>query len=472
MVIGGGPGGYTAAEEAASRFGLRTALIEAENLGGTCLNRGCIPTKTLLHTAGFFSAIREQGARMGLRGYETLDYDMRNLQVRKNEVIETLRQGIRLSLQKAKVDVYQGRGQIIDRGKVRLIFGEDQVRGCTQEELETDKILIASGMRPFLPPIPGIENRGVVTSDQLLDNEKKIDSLIIIGGGVIGLEFAFLYRELGTVVTVIEALDDFLSPFDRELSRSIKQQMKKKGISCHTSAPVRRIEKDPSGNPSLRVHFSEKGRDQEIDGEMVLVAAGRKPFWRDLLVGDADGHPVELAQTDKGYLRVDQSFETSVPGIYAAGDVIGRMELAHAAAAEGRAAVACMQGKKPDIDLYFVPSVVYTDPEIAQVGLTVKQAREKGLTAREAKYLMGANGKSVLTMQDRSFIKLVYEEGSQKILGASMMCAHASDLISQIAQALVAGTTLTRLAGVIFPHPSFAEAIGEACHQAESSSHA
>ncbi len=387
-VIGGGPGGYESALKAAC-LGMKTVLIERDALGGTCLNRGCIPTKTLLHGA---EAYRQAAAAFSVPAPETL---FPSLADHKDQVVSQLREGIRSLLKTAKVEFIQDHASILAPGLLKV--GEQQ--------RSARHILIATGSRPALPPIPGRDLPGVLTSDGLLSCREPIRSLTIIGGGVIGMEFASIYSSLGCSVTVIEAMERILPTMDREFSQNLK------------------IAED--AQPRLRSIFSEKG-----------------------------------------FIRVDDRFETPVPGIYAIGDVTGGIQLAHAAAAQGKWAVSAMCDSPPPgnvlPDLNFIPSCVYTDPEIASVGLTLDEAKKQGLNPKSLKYPMSANGKSVLTGQERGFIKIVVSRDTERILGAQMMCARASDMISFFTEALTCGLTISDLKKTIFPHPTFSEGIGEA----------
>ncbi|MGI6178250.1 MAG: dihydrolipoyl dehydrogenase [Eubacterium sp.] len=455
VIIGGGPGGYETAGEAFGRYGMKTCLIEERDLGGTCLNRGCIPTKTLLHTSELLYAAKTQGARIGLTGYDGLGYDMAALKARKDEVIVELRNGIAKSLKKPGIDILKGHAEIVDNNTIRVKTAEGA------SEIKADKILIATGASPFVPPIKGADLPGVVTSEELLDNSEKLGSIVIVGGGVIGLEFACMYNELGTRVTIVEALDRLLAPLGKTISQSVKMQMKKIGVDVHLYSKVTEITgKGGSGTDGLTVKFEEKGAEHSVTGDIVLMAVGRHPNVDGLIAPDASDEIKNLSMK-RGFIKVDEKYMTSARGVYAIGDVIGGIQLAHMATAEGRSALAYMNGVTPSIDMKNVPSVVYMSPEIAVVGLTEEEAREAGFDAASAKYPMGANGKTVLSLEDRSFMNIVFDKNGGKVLGAQLMCARASDMISQIASSMRRGETVADIASTIFPHPSFSEAIGE-----------
>ena len=444
MVIGAGPGGYEAAFEAAD-LGMKTALVEKEETGGTCLNRGCIPTKALLHAAELYRSMKEAEAA-GVCAKEIL-YDPRKMQQRKREVVLQLRKGIEDTAKRKKVELIRGTGTVCGEGRV-------SVRTAAEERLLTaDRILIATGSRPIRPPIEGISLPGVVTSDELLEYEEPVGSLVIIGGGVIGVEFAALYQALGTQVTVIEAMPQLLPNLDRELAQSLKMLMKKRGIAVCTGARVEAIRQRESGGLVCE-YTADKPDTAEADA--VLVCVGRRPYTEGLF---AEGFRPDM---DRGCIRVNERYETSLPGVYAIGDVTGGIMLAHAAAAEGRNAARIMAGRAEAADMRWIPSCIYTEPEIACVGMTADEAKAAGIDADSRKVPMGANGRTVIAGGERGYIRVVSERETGRILGAQMMCARATDLISEFTQALSAGLTVGDLARVIRPHPTFSEAISDA----------
>lgn len=446
IVIGGGPGGYVPALHAAGA-GMKTVVIEKTALGGTCLNRGCIPTKTLLHTAELYRQM-QSAAGLGIEVRE-ISLSMETLMGRKDQVVSELTKGIAAALKKAKVTMIAG---------TACVTGEHEVtvQGESGEELYTAKnILLATGSVPSRIPIPGVELPGVYNSDDLLNAEGQLsfDRLIIIGGGVIGMEFASVYQALGVQVTVIEVLDRLLANLDKEIGQSVKMLMKKRGVEIHTGARVLRIEKSGDG---LTCTYLEKDKEVQSTADAILVAVGRRPY--------SDGlFPADFAvETERGRILVNENFQTSVESIYAVGDVIGGIQLAHTASAEGLHAVAHMAGKTAPVRLDLVPSCVYTDPEIASVGLTADEAKEKGIAAASVKYPMSANGKSLLSNQERGFIKVLYQAETHVVLGAQLMCARATDMISIFTTAIANGLTVEEMRGAMYPHPTFSEGIGEA----------
>lgn len=449
-IIGAGPGGYEAAIEAAKK-GMQVALVENRELGGTCLNRGCIPTKTILHTAQLYHEL-ESGPSMGLTVGEKA-FDMAGIQTRKEAVLEQLREGIASLMKINKVKVYQGTGVILDPTHVKV-----EVKGGDCKVLETRHILIATGSIPAVPPIPGVELPGVLTSDQLLSKKDTFEHLMVIGGGVIGMEFASIYSFLGRKVTVIETLDRILANMDKEISQNLKMILKKRNVEIYTGASVEEIARAEGGG--LICRYKEREKNCEIQADGILMATGRKAYTLGLITEES-APEIRGIRMERGCIVTDDSYETSVPGIYAIGDVIGGIQLAHMATAQGRNAVAHMAGGIPSINTAVVPNCVYTNPEIATVGISGDEAKTWGRDVIIKKYVMTANGKSILSLQERGFIKVVADTQSHKILGAQMMCARATDMISQFGVAIANGLTLEDMGNAIFPHPTFSEGISE-----------
>ncbi|MCD8021545.1 MAG: dihydrolipoyl dehydrogenase [Lachnospiraceae bacterium] len=458
IIIGAGPGGYEAAFEAA-HLGLHTALIEKDSLGGTCLNRGCIPTKALIHTAGLYDEIR-QSSRFGISsGMPGLH--MREVQRYKSDTIAALQKGIATRLKSAKVDVFKGIGTLSASSPTAVtdnFLHDVQVVSVDGSSviLKAHNILLATGSTPSVPPIPGCNLPGVLTSDELLSYDgEPFETLLIIGGGVIGVEFAGIWQSFGTKIIILEALPSLLANLDRELGQSLKLSMKKRGAEIHTGAPVHSLTETENG---ICCSYLEKVKPQAVTAQAVLIATGRRPYTESLF---AEGC---APATERGCIQTDDHYETSIPGIYAIGDVIGQIQLAHAAAAQGRRAVRYIARADDCTTPFLIPSCVYTTPEIASVGMTLDEAKAKGIPAAGNKVLSSANGKSVLTLQERGFVKVIYEEDSHVILGAQLLCARATDMISEFTVAIQNHLTLEELAEVVHPHPSFSEMIGEAVH--------
>lgn len=441
IVIGAGPGGYTAAIRA-SQLGMRVALVENRELGGTCLNRGCIPTKTFLHTANLLRELNKCDT-LGIR-VEGVSVDIGRIYARKDEVVAQLRGGIEALLKANKVELIQGTALISDQGAVSV----------DGRKLTAENLLIAVGSKPARLPIPGLELPGVMTSDEFLaDAGTPIRRLTIIGGGVIGVEFATIYQALGCEVTILEAMERILPGMDREISQNLAMILKKRGVKINTGARVQEVTKADV----LCCTYTVKDVQQTVEADRVLVSIGRVANTEHLL---ADGVDLHL---DRGEIPVDTNFETCVKGIYAVGDVIkGGVRLAHAATAQGFAAVAHMCGQNPPTNLSVVPACIYTDPEIACVGITAEEAKAAGIPVKTGKFLMSANGKSMIELADRGFVKLVCHAQTGVILGAQLMCSRATDLIAGISSAVVSRMTAEQLVSAIYPHPTFSEAIWEA----------
>ena len=446
IVIGAGPGGYTAALRAAA-LGLHTAVVECSEVGGTCLNRGCIPTKTLLHASQVYRDAVD-GAAMGVHAAGAT-FDMGEIFAYKRGVSEKLRSGIHGLLKSAKVDLIGGVGRIAAPGEVDVTAADGTVNRYT-----TERILIATGSVNVRPPIPGLDLPGVMTSDELLEGcDRLYDSLIIIGGGVIGVEFATFYRNLGCAVTLVEGMDRLLPNMDRELGQNLQQIMKKQGVEVLTNAMVQSLEETENG---LAVHVVQKGAEKTVAGEKVLCAIGRRAYWDGVF---ADGLTPEVRGKS---LQVDENFQTSIPGVYAIGDASSAVQLAHVAAAQGTACVERMCGVQDHIDLNVIPSCIYSAPEIAVVGITEAEAKEQGIPAVSGKCTLFSNARTIIEDPGRCFMKLVARSDTREIIGAQLMCQHASDMISQLSTAMVNHLTARQLLSVMRPHPSFEEALSEA----------
>ena len=446
IVIGAGPGGYTAALRAAA-LGLHTAVVECREVGGTCLNRGCIPTKTLLHASQVYRDAVD-GAVMGVHAAGAT-FNMEEIFAFKRSVSEKLRGGIHSLLKSAKVDLIEGVGRIAAPGEVDVTAADGGVTRYTAE-----RILIATGSVNVRPPIPGLELPGVMTSDELLEGSDQLyDSLVIIGGGVIGVEFATFYRNLGCAVTLVEGMDRLLPNMDRELGQNLQQILKKQGVEVLTNAMVQSLEQTGGG---LSVHLLQKGAEKTVTGEKVLCAIGRRAYWDGVF---AEG----MIPACRGKsLLVDENYRTSIPGVYAIGDASSVVQLAHVAAAQGTACVERMCGVADHVDLNVIPSCIYSTPEIAVVGVTEAEAKEQGIPAVVGKCTMFGNARTVIEDPGRCFMKLVAHAETHEILGAALMCQHASDMISQISAAMVNQQTVEDLRRVMRPHPSFEEAMTEA----------
>ena len=420
LIIGGGPGGCAAALRAA-KGGLSVALFEPRQVGGTCLNRGCIPTKALLH-----------GAKPGC--------DWSQLAAEKESVVATLRSGMEKQLKAAKVEVIPAQA---------VITGPNTARTADGTLWEGRSILVSVGSLPAPLPIPGMDLPGVSNSDGLLDDIRPRDHLLIIGGGVIGVELAWVWASAGCRVTIVEALDRLIANLDRELSQSLTMELKKAGVTVYTGASVAEIQPGPT------VRFTHKGEEHTLAADTVLVAAGRKPATAGLFDGVSPA-------MDRGFLTVDERFRTSIPSIYAIGDAIGGAMLAHKAEAEGRAVADLLLGRAPVRGTAPIPSCVYTSPELAQVGLTADQAKAGGVPVVTGKCVLGGNARTLIEGGKRGFVKLVFHQETRALLGACLCCCRATDLISELTLAVSLGLTAEQLLRPVRPHPTFAEAVSQA----------
>lgn len=449
MVIGAGPGGYVAAIRAA-KLGLHVAVVEEDRAGGTCLNRGCIPAKAMIHAAETYRSAREAD-RFGVEtGRVSFDYG--KILAYKEETTDALVQGVEQLLAGNGVDRLAGKGTLLAEKKVRVATEEKE------EVYAADHIILAAGSKPLLLPIPGMDLPGVLTSDGLFRLQECPESLAIIGGGVISVEFATAFAGFGTKVTILEALPRLVPNLDKEISQNLKMILKKRGVDIHTSASVQEVAEE-DGRYVLR--FTEKEQKREVSARYVLCAVGRVPNTEGLFAEDA------LPDMERGRVLVDEKFETSIPGVYAIGDLIFGMQLAHTASAQGTVVAEHLAGKSASVDLSVVPSCVYTDPEIASVGLTEEDAKEQGIPVRVGKFIMSANGKSLISKEERGFVKILAAEESGVILGAQMMCARATDMIGELATAVANGLTAKRLLRGMRAHPTYNEGIGEALEELE-----
>lgn len=440
IVIGGGPGGYVAAIRA-SQLGMRTALVERDAVGGTCLNRGCIPTKTLLQSAFLYQEMKDC-AVFGLKAGE-VDFDYNAMHARKGQVVDQLRKGIEGLLKGNRVELITGSAVIEGPSRVRV---GDAVH-------EGRHILIATGAKPALPPVPGLDLPGVITSDGLLNDPVFYPRLTIIGGGVIGMEFASLFSALGASVTVLETMDRILPTLDKEIAQNLSMLLKKRGVTLCTGARVEQVERTSEG---MTCTYTAKEKMGRVSADAVLVSTGRRPNTDGLCAAGVD------LGLERGAIPVKEDFETCIPGIYAIGDVVkGNIQLAHVASAQGINAVSLMAGKHPPMDLSAIPACVYTEPEIACVGRTEAECREEGLPVKTTKYLMSGNGRSIIVNAGRGFMKVVFHAETGVVLGAQLMCQRATDLVGELTAAVSGRRTLEELAGLVRAHPTFAEGISE-----------
>ena len=433
IVIGGGPAGYTGAIYAAQN-GMKTAVIEKDQMGGTCLNRGCIPTKSLLHTAEEIRSWRNSEIFLN-----EPEFDIHALYDKTEKVISQLRNGVETLIKANGIDLIRGNAFIKD-AKTVTTGGEKHT---------ADRILIAAGSVPTKLNIEGIDLEGVISSDDLFaDLPEKIAKLVIVGGGVIGCEIASVYSELGSEVTILEYMPNLLPQMDKDIGKNLQVILKKRGVKIQCGAQVTGFFKEED---QLQCRYTVKGKENTAEADMILVCTGRRANAAGLF---DESLGIEV---NRGIVT-DENYETAVKGIYAAGDIrSGSIMLAHAASAEAVNAVAHMLQKKPPVCTDVIPACVYTSPEIAVCGLSEEAAKEKGIDVRSRKVTLFSNARTMIAEADRSFIKIVYDENGQ-LLGAALMCERASDLINEYSAAINGGLDIHQMASVIRPHPSFSEA--------------
>lgn len=418
IIIGAGPGGYETAVAAAKR-GIEVTLINKGPLGGTCLNAGCIPTKTFIACKSLEEA-----------------------RARKTEVLETLRSGIAGLLSDKLITLVEGTAR----------FVSDHTVDVDGVQYSADKIIIATGSVPAFLPVEGAGNEGVLDSTAILDLDEVPQRLCIIGGGVIGLEFASIFSAFGSEVTVLEYAKNILPRFDTDLAKRLKQSLSKKGIKIENSAQVTSIDKD------LTVHYLKNEQEFTVPADKVLMAVGRKASFESLNP-EAAG-----IVCDRRGICVDENMQTNVPGVYAIGDVNGRMMLAHVATFQGRRALNHICGQTDKIRFDIVPSAVFTDPEAACVGMTEEEAKEKELNFRCLKSFYRANGKAVASGTTDGYCKLIVDCDSDKILGCHIFGAHASDIIQEATVLLNFESTLSDFENIIHAHPSLPELLQTAAY--------
>ena len=445
IVIGAGPGGYVAAIKAA-KLGLSVAIVEDRKVGGTCLNRGCIPAKAMLHAASLYREAKEASVCGVHVSDVTFNYE--EIVKYKEDTTAKLVQGVEGLLKANGVTFLQGKGTLEKNNKVTVRNAEGEA------VYEADKIILAAGSKPLILPIPGLTLPGVLTSDELFALREMPKSLVIIGGGVISVEFASVYAALGCEVTIVEAMPRLIPNMDKEISQNLKMIMKKRGVDIHTAASVQRIEAEEDGQYSCV--FVEKEKEYKATAQYVLCAIGRCPNTDGLF-----GEGVE-PEMERGRVVVDENFESSIKGVYAIGDLVKGMQLAHLASAHGIYVAEKLAGHPTSIDLSIVPGCIYTDPEIASVGITEDDAKTQGINVKVGKFIMSANGKSLITHEERGFIKVVADAETGVILGAQMMCARATDMIGEFGTAVANKLTAEHLLKAMRAHPTYNEGVGEA----------
>lgn len=444
-IIGAGPAGYVAAIKAA-QHGASVIVIEKEALGGVCLNRGCIPTKSLVASASIFDSIK-RADEFGVKIEGAVHFAMKDALLRKERVVSILTNGIGSLLKQNGISIIKGEARISGRGSIRVNANGEEIH------IECKSIIICTGSGPI--NIPGLEIDGqrIISGDQAVSLEYLPESVLIIGAGVIGCEYAMIFSMLGCKVTAVELMDRVLPFEDEDISKILEREMKKRKIEIHLRSKVESVQK---GKEGLRAYLS---NGKMVDTDLIVVSVGRAPNSRMLgleEVGvDVDG---------KGFILVNEYMETNINGIYAAGDVVGGLMLAHVASAEGIVAAVNATGERRKMDYTVVPAGIFTNPEIGRIGLTEKQAREAGYDVQVGRFPFRALGKSHAGGEIVGEVKIVGEKGTGRILGAHIIGPHAVDLIHEVAVAMQAGLTVKDIGETIHAHPCFSEALMEAAH--------
>ena len=441
IIIGGGPGGYVAAIRAAS-IGKKVALIEAADLGGTCLNRGCIPSKTMLKYAELIDGVKK-ASHWGIEINE-MNLSLDKMIERKNSIVTQLKNGVQYLMDKNKIMIFKGTGTLSDDKSVEI-----EMEAGTQK-IAAHQIIIATGSRPVVPKIKGIDQIQYHTTDTIFDMQEIPKSIAIIGGGVIGVEMASVFASLGSAVSIIELNDRIISAEDIDASIILEKALRKKGIKIFKNTEVTAFE---DFNHTKKISCMENGEEKTIEVDAVLLAIGRQPNLS--VLGSSS------IKLKKNHIEVDKYLETSKKGIFAIGDVIGGLQLAHVASAEGLTAVANLEGKKKEMDYSVIPRCIYTQPQIASVGYTEETLKNKGLEYRVEKSEFSSNGKAITMGAAEGFAKLYVDPIYGEILGAVMAGENVTEMISQISSYMTLEGTIDELAEMIQPHPSLSETLME-----------
>lgn len=453
IVLGGGPGGYVAAIRAA-QLGADVTLIERKYLGGTCLNVGCIPTKVLLHTSEILTMLKQDAKEIGI-SVNNPTVDWTQLQKRKDKVVKQLVGGIGSLLKSNKITTIMGMGSFLNRKQIEvtLLDGKKQI-------VDFDYAVIATGSEPTIVPVPGVELEGVITSDDALSLKEVPKSMCIIGGGVIGSEFASVYSNLGCEVTIIEMLPDIVATMDIDVVNCLKTELLKSGVKIYTNTKVESIEKSIGG---LTVHTSSASGELPVEVEKVLLSIGRRPMTIGLGLEELG------VNMERGRIVVSKKMQTNIETIYAIGDCNGGVMLAHVASAEGITAVEAIMKKPSKIDFRTIPYCVYTKPELAAVGMTEKQAKDQGYIVKTGLFPLKANGKSLIMGETNGLVKYVVDAKTDEILGLHIAGPRATDLIVEGALAIRLEATLDEIITTIHAHPTVGESLHEAAHAVHNS---
>ena len=441
-ILGAGPGGYVAAIRA-KKLGLNVIAIEKENLGGVCLNWGCMPTKALAHTAEVIESARKS-SELGIN-IQNMDIDFIKVMSRKDNVVKSLRSGLEFNFKKNEIEIVRGEGSLVSQDRI-LVKGNDG----NETEINAKNIILATGSRASSVPPFILDNEGILDNIGILSLKELPKSMLVVGGGVVGCEFSSIFATLGTKVTIVEVMPRILLNEDEEVSDLIKKVFSKKGINIYTGITVNEVKK--SGNQYVCVLSN--GETLAVD--KILVSVGRKPNTSGFGFKE---NGVDI--NDRGFIKVDKNLRTSVKNIFAIGDMIGGYQLAHVASTEGLIAIENIIGKNKEVDYSVVPWAIFTLPEIGTVGLNKKQAEEKGYKVCMGMFPFRSSGKAFVIQETEGFIKVFTDSETGEILGSTMIGPRATDLVHEIAVAMHAELSIDYIADTIHAHPTLAEAVME-----------
>jgi len=447
IVLGGGPGGYVAAIKGA-QLGAKVLLIEAHKIGGVCLNYGCIPTKTLLRTANLYTDMTNASEfGIDIENIESVSINWKNLMKRKDKVVKQLTGGVKQLVKHNGIDYIEGFGTVIDKNTIEV----DGTR------YKGKNLILATGSTTRVPDIPGLRESFLeghsVDSTGAIALSKRPESLTILGGGVIAVEFATLYNGLGTQVTLLQRSDKVLKFLDKDVQETMQKHLIKEGVKIITGVDIQSIDEN-------RVHYEVDGEKTVIESDHVLVSLGRQPNLKGL-------SNLDLKLSPKG-VEVDEHMETSVKGVYAIGDLNGKYMLAHVASAEGIVAAETIMGDKNTINYNRVPSCIYSFPEVGVVGYTEDEAAQAGYDVDTSTFPLSANGKALAHGDKTGFVKIVFDKTYGEVLGVHIVAAHATDMIAEATASLELEATVHDLAKTVHPHPTLSEVVMEAAHGAVS----
>lgn len=443
-IIGGGPGGYVAAIYAGKKKA-KVCLIERDELGGTCLNRGCIPTKALIHSANIVSEIK-QAKRFGIITRD-VQIDWNTIQKNKETIVKTLTKGVENLLKANGVKTYKGTAKLLDKNTIEITYQTGQ-----KETITAQKIILATGSSPVIIPIPGYDLPGVITSDEALSLEELPESMLIIGGGVIGIELGYIYNTMGVDITIVEMLPQILPRQDEEIQKELRKILERQGIKIYTNSKVKAIEKTED---KLITTFETQEGVKQITTDRVLMAAGRKPNTE--AVKDLN---LDIQKTG---ITVDEYLRTNIQNIYAIGDVTGKSMLAHVASHQGITAAKNALGQNKKMDYKVIPGCIYTSPEVASVGLTEEEARQKYKdNIKIGRFPFIASGKALTLGERQGFVKIISDSKYNEILGVHILGPNATELAAEAALAIKLECTAEELADTIHAHPTLSEAVMEA----------